>query len=82
MLFRICKFWRGVWKLPAGIEVIDDDLNVKDDDNHDDNEERSGEVLLTYILERRGRICEFVTLRVTKPSLEFMSKIKIATNSA
>lgn len=34
--------------LPAGIEVIDaSDLNVKDNDNRDDNEERR-EVLLTY----------------------------------
>jgi hypothetical protein len=31
-------------ELQAGIEVIDGDLNVKDDDNRDNNEERRGEV--------------------------------------
>ncbi len=34
--------------LPAGVEVIDGDLNVNDD-NRDDNEERKVEGLITYI---------------------------------
>jgi hypothetical protein len=32
----------GSMELPAGIEVIDGDLNVKDNNNRDDNEEQRG----------------------------------------
>jgi hypothetical protein len=49
-------------ELQAGIEVIDGNLNVKDNDKGDDNEERRGEVLLTYILER-----SHVSVRVRNP---------------